>query len=179
MFPKKENRHSSEIIPTVDRVRHIVALMTTGKWTFQTCYELAKVWGLDDSVVRRNASEASRFIAHNMGEPTEVRGKLLGMLEEAAAYARMAMETAPEKAGKLMVDIVRQHAALAGLNAPTKIAITDSSGQDIVPTTFSNAMSDPVGAELYLASGCTRIPSMQEITEEKARRGQEIKVKDA
>lgn len=148
------------------RVIVIAEMMTTGKWGPLKSYELAEVWGLEESAVRRSAAEASRLIVANMGDPTEVRGKLLGMLEEAAEMARQGATKDPVKAGKLLLDIAKQHAVLAGVNAPTKVAITDSKGDDIPPA-IAAALSDPVIARLYLAMN--RMPSDAEVEAERGK----------
>jgi hypothetical protein len=150
------------------RVIVIAEMMTTGKWGPLKSYELAEVWGLEESAVRRSAAEASRLIVANMGDPTEVRGKLLGMLEEAAEMARLGAETDPAKSGKLLLDIVKQHAVLAGVNAPTKVAITDSKGDDIPPA-LAAQLRDPVIARLYLA--LDRVPTDDEVAAERAKSG--------
>jgi len=143
-------------------------MMTTGQWGPLKSAELASVWGLEESAVRKHAAEASRLIVANMGDPTEIRGKLLGMLEEAAEMARQGAAEDPAKAGKLLLDIVKQHAVLAGVNAPQKVAITDSKGDDI-PQAVAAALSDPIVARLYLATNS--MPTDAEVEAERARSG--------
>lgn len=153
-------------LTVAQRVNIIAEMMITGQWGPLKSCDLAAVWGLEESAVRKHAAEASRLIVANMGDPTELKGRLIGMLEEALKCARDGQLEDPLKAGMLMVNIVKQHAVLAGVNAPTKVAITDSKGDDIPPA-IAAALSDPVIARLYLA--LNRMPTDGEVEAEKAK----------
>lgn len=155
-------------LTVAQRVNVIAEMMISGQWGPLKSCDLAAVWGLEESAVRKHAAEASRLIVANMGDPTEVKGRLLGMLEEALKMARDGSLEDPLKAGKLIVDIVKQHAVLAGVNAPTKVAITDSKGDDI-PEAIAKQLRDPVIARLYLA--LDRVPTDDEVAAERAKAG--------
>lgn len=154
-------------------MKHIVELMLDGKWNVGSSYALAEMWGIHESTVRKHSAEASRWIVHAFGDPEEVRGRVLAMLEEAARYAREGAAEEPVKAGKLLSDIARQHAVLAGVNAPQKLAITDSKGDDIPPAVAA-ALSDPIVARLYLATNL--MPTDAEVEAERAKSGLSVRL---
>lgn len=155
-------------LTVAQRVKVIAEMMISGQWGPLKSCDLAAVWGLEESAVRKHAAEASRLIVANMGDPTELKGRLVGMLEEALKCARDGALEDPLKAGKLIVDIVKQHAVLAGVNAPQKVALTDSKGDDIPPAVAA-ALSDPIVARLYLATNS--MPTDAEVEAERARSG--------
>lgn len=71
------------------RLRHIVEMMATpGGWrTGISNKALADEWGLHVNTVDRYAAEASRYIMASLGDPEELRARIIGQLEALTALA--------------------------------------------------------------------------------------------
>lgn len=78
--------------PMEHRVNEIRGRMEQGSWRRASCRELAALWGLDESTVRRAAAEASRQL-RPLGRE-EARARVEALLERAADLAEEKLDAA-------------------------------------------------------------------------------------
>lgn len=105
-----------------ERVKQIRELMVAGSYvTGKTPYELAELWGLSASRIFDLSAEASRQVRAGMGEPDEIRTRVLGWLERAAA---MATAEGGAKGAQALTGAAKELAAIAGVAAPQQVTVT-------------------------------------------------------
>lgn len=117
--------------PVAERVKLIAELMAAGTWRSRDALRLAEEWGVDSSTVRNASAEASRLVLGTLGDPEQIRAKLLGHLDEAIELARG--DPMPAKAAQAIVGAVAAFAKITGTEAPSKVALTNSDGEDVPP----------------------------------------------
>ncbi len=141
-----------------DRIALIVGMMIRFEWrTGESGPELAKVWGCATGTVEGYASEASRVVLSAFSDD-EIRMQAIAGLQTIAKAAHAAREYS--NATKALVAL----AEMAGVAAPSKVAITNSKGLDVVETPFL----EPLFASPALAKFFTlhdRLPTAKESAE--------------
>ena len=138
------------------RVGIVRALMSEGAWSGAKATELAVKWGVAVRTIKNYATRASDSLLEAQGGYEATRSAVYGRLEHAYALA--------EKAGdpRAMVAACREMIDLFGLNAPQKIAITDTDGNDL-PAPFAAALEHPALTAFLVLHG--RPPSREESDE--------------
>lgn len=81
-------RARSDVPSVAERVQIIAGMMARGEWTTATHIELAELWGVDASTVRRSSAEASRLVRAIVEiDPETVRLQCLTRLDAAFGVA--------------------------------------------------------------------------------------------
>lgn len=135
------------------RVTLIEREMTTcgGIWPRARPYELAAEWGVKVDVVWKYSAEASRRVrSRETRTPEEHRADLRPHLEVARCIAAAAGDA------KGIVASVLAEAKIYGLDAPQKVAVTDSKGEDLPLEIAQHLLSDEVARLAFVATG--RLP---------------------
>lgn len=104
---------------TVSRLRHICSLMRKLKWvTGETCYELAKEWGLSDQRVRELSAEASKIVRRELMSHDHVASTVGAALDKALRH------TVEDGDWRTVASLARVYADASGASAPTRVEAT-------------------------------------------------------
>jgi hypothetical protein len=122
-----------------ERVAHLRALMDEQLWPKggqnERVRELAELWGVSESTVRRHVAEASRQIRQALTDPDAQAVRIEQLLDRAEVEA---LGEGGAKGGSAAVRIAQLRARLAGLLAPV-------AAQPPPTTTDSKADTKPFG----------------------------------
>jgi hypothetical protein len=134
-------------VPTNERIRTIVDLMVSLRWSNAEAASLATTWGCSVSRVRNLASEAHRQVVAAFDPPEETRNRFLRTLDFIAADALNAKRCLVSKNGKKYLVPAPNHdaATRAVLGAAELLGIKrttlEHTGRDGGPITITDADS--------------------------------------
>lgn len=125
------------------RVVAIIDLMASNRWErSKTAPILAEQWGMPQSTVEGDASEASRRIKHIV-DPDEVKSTVCVALSKGVQYA------VRQKDVRGLAAVARTYAEISGALAPKKHEITGKDGVPFgLPPMLAGLSPPPTNAEL-------------------------------
>lgn len=115
---------------------------------------LAEEWGVSISMVRQHAAEASRRVRSGWRKPKAIRRDVLTKLQRAFWVADR------EGDAKGMTAAALATAKVAGVEAPTKVALTTAAGEDL--PAYLHALATIAGGVEWFA-GLQHVPSAAEV----------------
>jgi hypothetical protein len=108
----------------VERIRHIVGLMSTGQWvTGVTGPELQELWGLSHATIDSDSGEASRIVREAVASSDDIRARVIATLEAITSKAMQKNQL------RTAVESVKALAGVSGAEAPKKVNVGGNLGE--------------------------------------------------
>ncbi len=156
---KEKARHQRVKAATKAEVQRrigVIADMMSG-FTWQTRVshrKLSEEWGCSYNTIEQYAAEASRLVLRSVGDPEQIRGRVLAGMDRLSIVAAVKGELRTAMHG------LSELARIAGADQPMRLALTDASGQDLPPQVAALVNADEATLLAFLRSG--RLPAREE-----------------